>query len=175
MTWRVRVGIGLLVALGAFVFFMLTVGSLGRPRPDLSRIGVEDVLAGDPPAERFGSDEVLISGWYAELDADCSEAAPDAAGPAAWLERTCPLRVLMPYQPAETVTQVELQANGLRLASETGAAFPSRARPEGPNLRLQQLVFVGSFDDPAAAHCSPERMALCRNTLVVTDYDGLIR
>jgi hypothetical protein len=175
VTWRVRAGIGLLVALGAFVFFLLTVGSLGDPRPDLTRIGVEQVLAEEPPAERFGSDEVLISGWYAELDADCSETAPEASGPAAWLERTCPLRVLMPYQPAETVTQAELEANGLRLASETGAAFPSRARPEGPNLRLQQLVFVGHFDDPAATACSPARTAICRNTFVVTDYDGLIR
>jgi hypothetical protein len=175
VTWRVRVGIGLLVALGAFIFFLLTVGSLGGPRPDLTRIAVEEVLAGGPPAERFGSGEVIVSGWYAELDADCSEAAPEAAGPAAWLERTCPLRVLMPYQPAETVTQAELEADGLRLAAETGAAFPSRARPEGPNLRLQQLVFVGHFDDPAAAQCSPARLTVCRNTFVVTDYDGLIR
>ncbi len=175
MTRHVRIGIGLPVLLGAFTFFLLTVGSLGQPRPDLTRIGVDDVLAGAPPAERFGRDEVRISGWYAELDADCREATPDAAGLAAWLERTCPLRVLMPYQPAETVTQAELEETGLRLTAETGAAFPSRARPEGPNLRLQQLVFVGRFAHPAAAACSPPRVAVCRNTLVVTDYDGLIR
>jgi hypothetical protein len=175
VTGRARVGIGILALLGAFVFFLLTVGSLGEPRPELTRIGVADVLAGASPVERFGRDEVRISGWYAELDADCRDAAADAAGPGAWLERTCPLRVLMPYQPAETVTQQELESAGLRLASETGAAFPSRAQPEGPNLRLQQLVFVGHFDDAAAAGCAPARMERCRNTFVVSDYDGLIR
>ena len=30
------------------------------------------------------------------------------------------------------------------------APFPARAQPGGPNLRLQQLVYVGHFDDPAA-------------------------
>ena len=152
----------------------MAVGSLGQRRPELTRIGVADVLAGASPVERFGREEARISGWYAELDADCREAV-GAAGPVAWLERTCPLRVLMPYQPAETVTQEELESAGLRLASETGAAFPSRARPEGPNLRLQQLVFVGHFDDPAAAGCAPARLERCRNTFVVSDYDGLIR
>lgn len=175
MTWRVRAGIGLLALLGAFVFFMLTVGSLGERRPELTMIGVADVLAGESPSERFGSDEVRISGWWAELDGDCRESVMDAAEPVAWLEGICPLRVLMPYQPAESVTQQELEEVGLRLASETGAAFPSRARPEGPNLRLQQLVFVGHFDDPAAAGCAPARLVLCRNTFVVSDYDGLIR
>ena len=136
---------------------------------------VGDVVAGASPFERFRSDEVRISGWYAELDADCHEAAPDAAPAVAWLERTCPLRVLMPYQPAESVTQQELETAGLRLASETGAAFPSRARPEGPNLRLQQLVFVGHFDDTRASACATARRERCRNTFVVSDYDGLIR
>ena len=175
MTGRVRIGIGILALLGAFVFFLLTVGSMGERRPELTRIGVADVLAGASPVERFGREDVRISGWYAELDADCREAVPDASGPFAWLERTCPLRVLMPYQPAETVTQQELESTGLRLASETGAAFPSRSRPEGPNLRLQQLVFVGRFDDPGAAGCAPARLERCRNTFVVSDYDGLIR
>jgi hypothetical protein len=175
VTWRVRAGIGLVVLLGAFVFFMLTVGSLGERRPELTMIGVADVLAEASPSERFGREEVRISGWYAELDGDCRETMPDAAPLIAWLERTCPLRVLMPYQPAATVTQRELESAGLRLASETGAAFPSRARPEGPNLRLQELVFVGHFDDVAAAGCAPARLAICRNTFVVRDYDGLIR
>jgi hypothetical protein len=175
VTWRVRVAIGLLVLLGGFVFFLLTVGSLGGPRADLLRIGVADVLVGASPAERFGREEVRISGWYAELDADCRESAPAASGPSAWLERTCPLRVLMPYQPAQAVTQAELEAEGLRVAAQTGAAFPSRARPEGPNLRLQQLVFVGHFDDVLAADCAPARLEQCRNTFVVSDYDGLIR
>ncbi len=175
MTGRLRVGIVILALLGGLVFFLLTVGSLGEPRPDLARIAVADVVAGPSPAQRFGGREVHISGWYAELDADCSEAVTDGAEAVAWLERTCPLRVLMPYQPAETVTQAQLEAGGLRLASETGAAFPSRARPEGPNLRLQQLVFVGHFNDPAAAGCAASRLEACRNTFVVSDYDGLIR
>jgi hypothetical protein len=138
-------------------------------------VAVSEVVGGAAPVARFGREEVRIAGWYAELDADCTETVADAAADVAWLERTCPLRVLMPYQPAETVTQRELEDAGLRLASETGAAFPARARPEGPNLRLQQLVFVGHFDDAAAAGCAPAQREMCRNTFVVSDYDGFIR
>jgi hypothetical protein len=165
----------MLLLLGGLVFFLLTVGSLGERRPELTRVAVAEVLGGATPAERFGRAELRISGWYAELDADCTEQATDASDEVAWLERTCPLRVLMPYQPDLTITQSELESGGLRLASETGAAFPSRARPEGPNLRLQQLVFVGHFDDAAAARCAAQRLDACRNTFVVSDYDGFIR
>jgi hypothetical protein len=175
VTGRVRIGIGILVLLGGLVFFLLTVGSLGERRTELTRIDVAEVVSGPPPVERFGAREVRISGWYAELDADCTEAVTGGADEVAWLERTCPLRVLMPYQPELTITQQELESQGLRLASETGAAFPSRARPDGPNLRLQQLVFVGHFEDPAAAACAAARRDVCRNTFVVGDYDGLIR
>lgn len=174
MNRSLRAGIGLLALLGAFIFLLLTVGSLGEPQPDVERIGVDRVLAGLPPAEAFGDEELRISGWYAELDADCAEHGP-AAPSVPWLERTCPLRVLLPYQPAESVNQEELEANGLRLAAPIGQPFPSRARPEGANLRLQQLVFVGHFHDPAAEECTPELVDRCRSTFVVSDYDGLLR
>jgi hypothetical protein len=81
----------------------------------------------------------------------------------------------MPYQPSETVGQAELEANGLRLGAPTGEPFPSRALPGGPNLRLGQLVFVGHFDDPAAATCLPELKDRCRRTFVVRDYDQFVR
>jgi hypothetical protein len=175
MSRGVRVGIGLLVALGAFVFVLLTVGSLGEPQPGVARIPVAEVLANADPVARFGDDELRISGWYAELDADCRGAPAQSGSPAGWLEADCPLRVLLPYQPAVTVTQAELEANGLRLAAPTGAPFPARARQGGPNLRLQQLVYVGHFDDAAASGCSPEARDRCRATFVVSDYDGLLR
>lgn len=166
---------GVLVALlGGFVFFLLTVGSLGEPQPDVARVGVAEVLAHKAPADRYGSGELHVSGWYASLDGDCTS-EPGVGADASWLERTCPLRVLLPEQPPPSVTQEQLLAAGLRLTAPTGAAFPSRARPEGPNLQLQQLVFVGHFDDPAAADCDPPLRERCRNTFVVTDYDGLLR
>lgn len=171
MTREARIGLGLVALLGAFIFVLLTVGSLGEPQPSVQRINVQTVLEGSTsPAERYGDEELRISGWYASLDADC-----DGTRDAAWLERTCPLRVLMPYQPAETVTQEELVANGLRLAAPIGRPFPSRAEPTGPNLRLEQLVFVGHFNDPAAASCAPDLVDLCRGTFVVSDYTGIIR
>jgi hypothetical protein len=174
VTRATRIGVALVALLGAFIFFLLTVGSLGEPHPDLTRVEVADVLDGDSPAARFGGAEMRISGWYAELDADCSgPTATEAAG--AWLEATCPLRVLLPYQPAETVTQAELEANGVRLAAPTGGVFPARAFPGGPNLRTQQLVYVGRFDDPAAGGCATQLRERCRDTFVVNDYDGLLR
>ena len=75
----------------------------------------------------------------------------------------------------EDVTQEELTASGIRLTAPLGNVFPSRATPEGPNLRGQQLVFVGHFDDPASSGCVPERVERCRNTFVVTDYDEQVR
>ncbi len=169
-----RIGAAVVALLGGFVFFLLTVGSLGEPQPDVARIAVSEVLAHLAPADHYGSDELHVSGWYASLDGDCNSEQGGGAG-STWLERTCPLRVLWPEQPPTAVSQEQLVAGGLRITAPTGAVFPSRARPEGPNLQLQQLVFVGHFDDPAAADCAPELRDLCRNTFVVTDYDGLLR
>lgn len=169
-----RIGAAAVGLLGGFVFFLLTVGSLGEPQPDVARIGVAEVLAHAAPADHYGSEELHVSGWYASLEGDCV-AEDGGRSIATWLERTCPLRVLWPEQPAATITQEQLIAGGLRLTAPTGAVFPSRARPEGPNLQLQQLVFVGHFDDAAAAECDPALRERCRNTFVVTDYDGLLR
>jgi hypothetical protein len=170
-----RIGLAIVAALGAFVFFMLVVGSLGGVRPELERIPVADLVSGSSPADRYGNRELYVVGWYAELDADCQGSNGGADPSIAWLQRGCPLRVLMPYQPAETVGQAELEAEGLRLAAPNGRPFPSRAQPGGPNLRLGQLVFTGHFDDPAAASCVPALVDRCRNVLVVSDYDPLVR
>lgn len=174
MTRGTRIGLLLVALLGGFIFFLLTVGSLGEPQPDVARVSVADVLEGGQLAARYSDAEMRISGWYAELDGDCvgERPSPSEAG---WLAATCPLRVLMPYQPAEDVTQAELETIGMRLAAPTNAVFPARARPEGPNLRLQQLVFVGHFADPLAAQCPAEVAQRCRDTFVVSDYDGLLR
>jgi hypothetical protein len=175
VTREVRLGIAALVALGTFVFFMLVVGSLGGTRPDVNPLTVEEVLAGGPPADRWGSEELSIVGWYAELDADCSGDRGGSDAAVAWLQRECPLRVLLPEQPASDVSQAELERDGLRVAAPEGAAFPSRAEPGGANLRVEQLVFMGHFADPVAASCVPDRVERCRNTFVVSDYNGILR
>jgi hypothetical protein len=171
----VRIGVALVVGLGIFVAFLLVVGSIGGTRPDVDPLSVEEALAGGDPAGRWGSEEMAIAGWYAELDVDCIGDTGGADPSVAWLQRDCPLRVLMPSQPSADVTQDELLAAGLRLAAPLGNVFPSRADPTGPNLRGQQLVFVGHFDDPVAASCVPERVEQCRATFVVSDYDELVR
>ena len=175
MTRELRIGLAVVAALGAFVFFMLVVGSLGETRPEVDPLTVDEVLAGDSTAARWGSAELTITGWYAELDADCAGDSGGADQTVAWLQRDCPLRVLLPEQPALDVTQDDLLRHGLRLAAPQGNVFPSRAEPGGPNLRGQQLVFVGHFSDPAADSCVPDRVARCKETFVVTDYDELVR
>lgn len=170
MTRETRIGVLVVAALGAFVLFMVVIGSLGGARPDVDPLTVEEVLAGE-----WGSDELHVTGWYAELDADCTGDDGGADGSVAWLQRDCPLRVLMPGQPSDDVSQEELIRDGLRLAAPLGNSFPSRADPAGPNLRGQQLVFVGHFDDSTAASCVPERVERCRETFVVNDYDELVR
>jgi hypothetical protein len=175
VTREIRIGMAIVAALGAFVFFMIVIGSLGGARPDVDPLTVSEVLAEGDPAERWGTEELHVTGWYAELDADCSGDSGGADPSVAWLQRECPLRVLLAEQPDEDVTQDELLRDGVILAAPQGRAFPSRAEPTGPNLRSQQLVFVGRFDDPAAESCVPERAERCRNTFVVTDYDELVR
>lgn len=149
---------------------MIVIGSLGGTRADVDPLTVEEALAGD-----WGPDELHVTGWYAELDADCIGDDGGADASVAWLQRDCPLRVLMPGQPSDDVTQEELIRDGLWLAAPLGNRFPSRAEPGGPNLRGQQLVFVGHFEDSAAESCVPERVERCRGTFVVTDYDELVR
>lgn len=170
-----RIGLAVVAALGAFVFAMLLIGSIGEPREELQALTVPQALREGNPADRFGSQELRIVGWYAELDADCTEHDMPPALTVPWLELTCPLRALAATQPPETVTQAQLESGTLRLSAPTGQPFPSRAEPGGPNLRLQELVFVGHFDDPAAAQCAPALHERCRNTFVVSDYDGLVR
>jgi hypothetical protein len=81
----------------------------------------------------------------------------------------------MPEQPSLDVTQAELEARGVRISAPTNAVFPSRAQPGGPNLRLQQLVFIGRFNDPVSAECPGALRERCRNVFAVTDYDGYLR
>ena len=175
MTREMRWGLLAVVALGAFVAFMLLIGSIGETRPELDPLSVDEVRSGGSPAERWGRDELHVSGWYAELDADCEGDGGGTDPSVAWLQADCPLRVLLPEQPSEGVTQAELLRDGLRIASPMGNAFPSRAEPGGPNLRGQQLVFIGHFADEAAESCVPDRVERCENTFVVSDYDELIR
>jgi hypothetical protein len=175
VTREVRIGVAIVTALGALVFGLLVLGSLGGPRPEVDPLTVGEALAGGDPSTRWGIDELHVTGWYAELDADCIGDDGGADASVAWLQRDCPLRVLLPEQPADDVTQEELLRDGLRLAAPLGNAFPSRAEPAGPNLRGQQLVFVGHFGDAVAASCVPARVERCENTLVVSDYDELVR
>jgi hypothetical protein len=176
MRREVVLGLLGLAALGGFVFFMMVVGGLGGTRPEIHPLTVDEVLEGPGwPAERHGDRELHVVGYYAELDGDCEGDRGGADASIAWLQRDCPLRVLLQDQPTADVTQAELERLGLRLAAPQGRAFPSRAEPGGPNLRMQPLVFVGHFDDAVAGDCVPERVERCRNTLVVSDYDGFVR
>lgn len=175
MSGERRLWLAALVGLAVFVAVIIAVGSLGSPRPDVDPLTVEEALAGGAPADRWGSEPVHVVGWYAELDADCAGDDGGADPAAAWLQRTCPLRVLLPEQPPPDVTQEELLRDGLRLAAPQDNVFPARAEPGGANLRGQQLVYVGAFDHPAADRCVPERVERCRNTLVATDYDEQLR
>ena len=174
MSRELRLGVLAVAALGAFVVIMILVGSIGAPRPEVDPLTVEEALAGGAPAERWGTDELHVSGWYAELDADCTGDTGGADPSVAWLQRDCPLRVLLPAQPDRNVSQEQLLRDGLLLAAPQGRPFPSRADPSGPNLRGQQLVFVGHFSDPTASACVPERAQRCANTFVVNDYDELV-
>ena len=161
-----------LLLVGVLAIF-LVFGSLGGPRPEYSRIDVAEVVALDDPAATYGSEEIEIVGWYANLDAAC-EAPPDETPIAGWMARTCPLRLLLAEQPASAAPQDALEAIGLRLASPTGEPFPPRPEPGGWHLMLEPLIVTGHFDDPEAAACPASEIARCRATFVVSEVDGLV-
>jgi hypothetical protein len=161
------------LALVGIVVLLFVIGGLADPRVTRDELDVADVLAVEDPAATYGSAELEIVGWYANLDADCLPHPDDRPAPN-WLERTCPLHLLLAEQPAEGATQAALETIGLRLASPGGAPFPPRPQPGGWHLMLEQRIVTGHFDDPAALDCAPERVQDCRNTFVVSDTKGLV-
>ena len=175
MNRETRIGVAVVAGLGLFVFLMLVVGSLGDVRPELTEYPVGEILAEPDVVAHHSSTELRIVGWYAALDGDCSGNDGGLDPTVAWLQRDCPLRVLLTEQPGEAVTQAELERGGLRLAAPNGQPFPPRGISGGPNLQGQQLVFTGHFADVASQRCVPDRFARCRETFVVSTYDGLLR
>jgi hypothetical protein len=174
MNRETRIGLALVAALGALVFGLLVATAIfGTPK--VEQLAVSSVLAsGNDPADRFGNNPLRIAGWYAEIKGDCQGDSGGVDPSVNWLQAECPVRVLLPTQPAEDVTQAELERDGLRLSAPNGKPFPPRAVPGGPNLQLDQLIFIGHFNDPAAEQCVAERRDRCRNTFVVSDYDSYL-
>ncbi len=135
MNRETRIGVALVVGLGLFVFLMLVVGSLGDVRPELTEYPVGEILADPDVAAHHGTTELRIVGWYAALDGDCVGDDGGVDATVAWLQRDCPLRVLVSQQPGEEVTQAELERDGLRLAAPNGQPFPPRGIPAAPTCR----------------------------------------
>jgi hypothetical protein len=161
------------LVLVAVLILFLGVGSLGPPRPELEMIDVADVLAAADPLASYGSAEIQVVGWYANLDADCAPSADEPADPT-WLERSCPARLLLVEQPASGATQAALEAIGLRLAAPTGEPFPPRPRPDGWFLMMEPLVVTGHFGAPDAEKCRHALESRCRSTFIVNEVDGLV-
>lgn len=163
------------VGVGLLVFALMVVSSFLPTRPDLQRVSVDDVLtSGTAPAERFGDHELRLVGWFVTVDKACQGDTGGADASVAWLQRDCPLRVVLADRPTPGMSQQQLEAQGIRLSSPTGEAFPPATPIGSGTAAMEQLVFVGHFDDPTAADCVPEREDRCRNTFVASDYDPLV-
>ena len=175
MNRETRIGIGIVALLGAFVFGLLVIGSIGEPREELQRLTVAQVLAQDSPADVYGSaraaDRGLVRVAGCRLRGAARPAGVDRALAGA------PLPAAGAHAGAAERGRDPGRAGAARPAAVGAerAPFPSRSEPTGANLRLEQLVFVGHFDDEAAADCAADLREFCRNTFVVSDYDGLVR
>jgi hypothetical protein len=166
----------LVVGIGLLIFGLLVFGGAGGLNPELQNESVTDVLTSRlAPAERFSHNEIRIVGWYVALYDGCVGDSGGTNASVNWLQRSCPLRVLLPTQPIGQVTQQQMLSEGLRLAAPDGKPFPPPTPVGAGTAALEQLVFVGHFDDPASGACNPDRVQLCRNTFVVTGYTGLLR
>jgi hypothetical protein len=164
------------VGVGLLIFGLLVFGGAGGLRPELQQVQVSDVLtSAGGPAARFGSHEIRIVGWFAQVTAGCQGDTGGADTSVRWLQAECPVRVLLPTQPDPDTDQANLVRDGLRLTAPSGQPFPPPTPTGGGTAGLEPLVFTGHFDDPTAASCTPDRQDRCRNTFVVTHYTGLIK
>ena len=167
---------GVVVGIGVLIFGALLVSWLGGAPQGPQQVGVADVLGSrTAPSARFDSHEILISGWYAAVTTGCTGDTGGADPAVSWLQRSCPVRVLLAQEPSGPVTAAQLRRDGLRLAALTGQPFPPQAATGSGTAGLEQLVFSGHFDDTASSKCIPGREDQCRNTFVVSGYTGLIR
>ncbi len=165
----------IVVAIGLLIFGLMVASGLGGTGQD-QEVAVADVLTSPGgPAARFGTHEIQIVGWYAQISAGCQGDTGGADAAVAWLQADCPVRVLLSEQPTGTLTQAELLRDGLRLSAPNGKPFPPPSPPGTGTAGLEQLVFTGHFADPAAASCIPGRLDQCRNTFAVSEYAGLIK
>jgi hypothetical protein len=168
---------GVVVGVGLIIFLLIVFGLIFAPKPAVPELQVSDVLdSPNGPAARFGSQDLYIVGWYTQASGSACSGDTGGSDPVAgWLQAECPVRVLVPQQPTSTLSQAELQTDGLRLAAPNGSAFPPPTAAGSGTAGLEELVFHGHFDDDAAASCVPDRVQRCRNTFVVSDYSGYIR
>jgi hypothetical protein len=168
---------GIVVGVGLLVFGLIVFGLIRAPKPVVPELQVSDVVSSrGSPATRFGSQDLLIVGWYAQVSGSACTGDTGGSDPlAGWLQAECPIRVLVAEQPTTPPTQAELERGGVRLAAPNGKPFPPPTTAASGTAGLEQLVFHGHFNDGAAASCVPDRAERCRNTFVVTDYTGLIK
>jgi len=165
------------VGMGLLTFVLIVFGLIYAPKPTVPEFQVSDVLdSPNGPAARFGTQDLLIVGWYTQVSGSSCRGDTGGSDPVAgWLQAQCPVRVLVPQEPTTTPTQAQLLRDGLVIAAPNGAAFPPPTPVGSGTAGLEQLVFHGHFNDSAAASCIPDRMERCQNTFVVSDYSGLIR
>jgi hypothetical protein len=168
---------GVVVGMGLLIFALVVFGLIWGPKPNVPELQVSDVLgASGGPAAKYGSQDLLIVGWYAQVSGSTCTGDTGGSDPTAgWLQAECPVRALVAQQPTTTPAQDELLRNGVRLAAPNGAPFPPPTAVGTGTAGLEQLIFHGHFDDGAASACVPDRAERCRNTFVVSDYSGLIR
>ena len=154
---------------------MLVVGSLGGPRPEVDPLTVEEVLALARRTDGGATSSTSPAGTPSSTPtAPATTAAPIPS--VAWLQRDCPLRVLLPAQPAPDVTPGGAAA---RRAAARGArrAAPSRRAPSrrGPNLRGPAARLRRPLRRSGGGVVRARAVDRCRSTLVVSDYDELVR
>ena len=166
---------GVVVGLGVLIFGLLVFGFSGATRAPEPLPVAEVRATPGGPAARYGSADIHVVGWYVELPVPCASTRPIQGSGVAWLAYDCPLRVLLANQPQGELSQAQLERDGLRLAAPNGEPFPPATALGQGTAGLEQLVFIGHFDDPETEACPANLIDRCRNTLVVSSYTGLIR
>jgi len=168
---------GVVVGMGLLIFLLIVFGLIYGPKTTVPELQVSEVLdSPNGPAARFGTQDLMIVGWYTQVSGTACKGDTGGSDPdTGWLQAQCPVRVLVPQQPTTKPSQAALLRDGLLLAAPNGSAFPPPTAVGSGTAGLEELVFHGHFNDSAAAACIPDRQERCQNTFVVSDYSGLIK
>ena len=163
----------IVVGTGLLIFGLMVFGGFGGVRPDLQQVSVEDVLTSTQlPAERFGSNEIRITGWFAQITAGCSGDTGGADAAVSWLQATARCASCSRRDQAASPARASSCAMACAWRPPTASHFRRRRRQDRGRPASSSSSSPATSTIRPQGRCVPARVTQCRNTFVVSEYSG---